>query len=203
MRAGYSAQAPPAAPGQHRPAAHGPGSVLVRPHHLVAEWHMVTLIMKLGFREEEASTLVSISTGNEPGTFPDGRFVLGYELCGTGAGKREVPVALAVDGAILPCINTEIEPHEAASIDAQEEVKIMTDIVTCVRCGQWVHDHPRTGRVCAECKAEDLADEEREEIEFAVALMDALTLVEGRPTAVLAVRTSSRSLTSGATGSSS
>jgi hypothetical protein len=69
-----------------------------------AEWHMVTLIMKLGLREEEASTLVSIGTGNEPGTVLDGRFVLGYELCGTCAEKRGVPVAPAVDGAILPCI---------------------------------------------------------------------------------------------------
>ena len=52
-----------------------------------AEWHMVTLIMKLGLREEEASTLVSIGTGNEPGTVPDGRFVLGYKLCGNMRGE--------------------------------------------------------------------------------------------------------------------
>ena len=39
----------------------------------------------------------------------------------------------------------------------------MAEIATCVRCGQWVHD-PENGRVCAECKAEDLADEKREEI---------------------------------------
>jgi hypothetical protein len=44
----------------------------------------------------------------------------------------------------------------------------MTEIVTCVRCGQWVHD-PENGRVCAEGKAEDLEEEGREEIEFQLA----------------------------------
>jgi hypothetical protein len=63
-----------------------------------AEWHMVTLIMKLGLREGEVSTLISISTGDEPGTVPDGRFVLSYKLCGTCAEERGVPVALTLDG---------------------------------------------------------------------------------------------------------
>ena len=53
----------------------------------------------------------------------------------------------------------------------------MAEIVTCVRCGQWVHD-PENGRVCAECKAEDVEDENREEIEFALAYFDALTAIE-------------------------
>ena len=53
----------------------------------------------------------------------------------------------------------------------------MAEIVTCVRCGQWVHD-PENGRVCAECKAEDVEDENREEIEFALAYLDALTAIE-------------------------
>lgn len=53
----------------------------------------------------------------------------------------------------------------------------MTEIVTCVRCGQWVHD-PENGRVCAECKAEDLAEEEREGIEFDQAFLDALNMIE-------------------------
>lgn len=35
-----------------------------------------------------------------------------------------------------------------------------------------------TGRVCAECKAEDLAEKEREEIESALAYLDALTAIE-------------------------
>ena len=66
-----------------------------------AEWHTATLIVKLGLPEKEASTLVSISTGNEPGTVRDGRVVLGYKLCGTCAETRGVRVALAVHGAIL------------------------------------------------------------------------------------------------------
>ncbi len=49
--------------------------------------------------------------------------------------------------------------------------------MTCVRCGQWVHD-PENGRVCAECKAEDLAEEEREWIEFDQAFLDALNMIE-------------------------
>jgi hypothetical protein len=53
----------------------------------------------------------------------------------------------------------------------------MTEIVTCIRCGQWVHD-PENGRVCAECKAADLEDENREEIESALAYLDALTAIE-------------------------
>jgi hypothetical protein len=53
----------------------------------------------------------------------------------------------------------------------------MTEIVTCVRCGQAVHD-PENGRVCAECKAADLEDENREEIESALAYLDALTAIE-------------------------
>jgi hypothetical protein len=53
----------------------------------------------------------------------------------------------------------------------------MAEIVTCVRCGRWVHD-PENGRVCAECKAEDVEDENREEIEFALAHLDALTAIE-------------------------
>jgi hypothetical protein len=53
----------------------------------------------------------------------------------------------------------------------------MTEIVTCVRCGQRVHD-PENGRVCAECKAADLEDENREEIESALAYLDALTAIE-------------------------
>jgi hypothetical protein len=53
----------------------------------------------------------------------------------------------------------------------------MTEIVTCVRCGQWVHD-PENGRVCAECKAEDLEEEGREEIEFQLAYRDAATAIQ-------------------------
>jgi hypothetical protein len=53
----------------------------------------------------------------------------------------------------------------------------MTESVTCVRCGQWVHD-PENGWVCAECKAADLEDEHREEIESALAYLDALTAIE-------------------------
>jgi hypothetical protein len=56
----------------------------------------------------------------------------------------------------------------------------MTEIVTCVRCGQWVHD-PENGRVCAECKAEDLAEEERERIEFDQAFLDAVAGLLLRP----------------------
>jgi hypothetical protein len=36
----------------------------------------------------------------------------------------------------------------------------------------------RNSRVCAECKAADLEDEHREEIEFALAYLDALTAIE-------------------------
>jgi hypothetical protein len=53
----------------------------------------------------------------------------------------------------------------------------MAEIVTCVRCGQWVHD-PENGRVCDECKAADIEDEHREEIESALAYLDALTAIE-------------------------
>jgi len=53
----------------------------------------------------------------------------------------------------------------------------MAEIVTYVRCGRWVH-YPENGRVCAECKAEDVEDENREEIEFALAHLDALTAIE-------------------------
>jgi hypothetical protein len=53
----------------------------------------------------------------------------------------------------------------------------MTESVICVRCRQWVHD-PQNGWVCAECKAADLEDEYREEIEFALAHLDALTAIE-------------------------
>jgi uncharacterized paraquat-inducible protein A len=53
----------------------------------------------------------------------------------------------------------------------------MTEIVTCVRCGQWVHD-PENVRVCAECKAADMEDENREEIEWALAYLDALIAIE-------------------------
>jgi hypothetical protein len=53
----------------------------------------------------------------------------------------------------------------------------MTEIVTCVRCGQRVHD-PENGRVCAKCKAADLEAEDREEIESALAYLDALTAIE-------------------------
>lgn len=38
---------------------------------------------------------------------------------------------------------------------------MMAEIVTGVRCGQWVHDRDN-GRVCAERRADDLAEEERE-----------------------------------------
>jgi uncharacterized OB-fold protein len=55
----------------------------------------------------------------------------------------------------------------------------MAEIVTCVRCGRWVH-YPENGRVCAECKAEDVEDENREEIEFAFAHLDALTAIHQR-----------------------
>ena len=42
---------------------------------------------------------------------------------------------------------------------------------------QGVYD-PENGWVCAECKAADLVDEHREEIEFALAYLDALTAIE-------------------------
>jgi hypothetical protein len=38
--------------------------------------------------------------------------------------------------------------------------------------------HPENGLVCAECKAADVVDENREEIEFALAYLDALTAIE-------------------------
>ena len=44
-------------------------------------------------------------------------------------------------------------------------------------CGRCVHN-PENSRVCAECKATDLADENREEIESALAYLDALTAIE-------------------------
>ena len=53
----------------------------------------------------------------------------------------------------------------------------MAEIVTCVLCGQCVHN-PENSRVCAECKATDLEDENREEIESALAYLDALTAIE-------------------------
>jgi hypothetical protein len=53
----------------------------------------------------------------------------------------------------------------------------MAEIATCVRCGQWAHD-PENGWVCAECKAADLADEHRDEIESALAYLDAVTAIE-------------------------
>jgi hypothetical protein len=59
----------------------------------------------------------------------------------------------------------------------------MAEIATCVRCGQWVHD-PENGRACAECKAADLEDEHREEIESALVYLDAFTAIE-----ILAVAT--------------
>ena len=53
----------------------------------------------------------------------------------------------------------------------------MAEIVTCLRCAQWVHD-PEHGRVCAECKAEELEAEGREEIELQLAYVDAASAIE-------------------------
>jgi hypothetical protein len=64
----------------------------------------------------------------------------------------------------------------------------MAEIVTCVRCGQWVHD-PENGRVCAECKAADIEDENRQEIEFALAISMRSTRSRCRPTPTRAVAT--------------
>jgi hypothetical protein len=83
--------------------------------------------------------------------------------------------ALVKRSATELCVKGSI--RAVCKINKRSKRVSMAEIVTCVRCGQWVRD-PENGRVCAECKAADIEDENREEIEFALAHLDALTAIE-------------------------